>query len=160
MHFLADVWVTCELCRGRRYNQETLAVEYRGRNIADVLSMEVSTALDFFGNHPRIARPLELLQDVGLGYLQLGQPAKPPARHPASQPASQPAGQPQLGQPAKLPARHPASQPASQPAGQPAAGQPADQPASSVPSLGQRRPRPFRGSRIAFEPLGSDPNGF
>jgi len=75
MHFLADVWVTCELCRGRRYNQETLAVEYRGRNIADVLSMEVSTALDFFGNHPRIARPLELLQDVGLGYLQLGQPA-------------------------------------------------------------------------------------
>ncbi|MGE3174115.1 MAG: excinuclease ABC subunit UvrA [Planctomycetota bacterium] len=75
MHFLADVWVTCEVCRGRRYNQETLAVEYRGRNIAQVLDMEVSTALEFFGNHPRIARPLQLLQDVGLGYLKLGQPA-------------------------------------------------------------------------------------
>jgi excinuclease ABC subunit A len=75
MHFLADVWVTCELCRGRRYNQETLAVEYRGRNIAQVLAMEVEQALQFFGNHARIARPLQLLADVGLGYLKLGQPA-------------------------------------------------------------------------------------
>ncbi|MCA8975025.1 MAG: excinuclease ABC subunit UvrA, partial [Planctomycetes bacterium] len=75
MHFLADVWVTCEICRGRRYNQETLGVEYRGKNIADVLAMEVDEALDFFGNHRKIARPLQLLHDVGLGYLQLGQPA-------------------------------------------------------------------------------------
>ncbi len=75
MHFLADVWVTCDVCRGRRYNQETLAVEYRGRNIAQVLGMEVSEARQFFGNHPRIVRPLQLLEDVGLGYLKLGQPA-------------------------------------------------------------------------------------
>ena len=54
MHFLADVWVTCELCRGRRYNSETLTVEYRGRNIAQVLAMEVTEALQFFGNHPKI----------------------------------------------------------------------------------------------------------
>jgi len=75
MHFLADVWVTCEICRGRRYNQETLSVEYRGRNIAQVLAMEVDEALQFFGNHKHIVRPLQLLHDVGLGYLQLGQPA-------------------------------------------------------------------------------------
>jgi excinuclease ABC subunit A len=75
MHFLADVWVTCEVCRGRRYNQETLLVEYRSRTIADVLAMEVATAVEFFGNHPKIVRPLQLLADVGLGYLQLGQAA-------------------------------------------------------------------------------------
>ncbi|MFK7740947.1 MAG: excinuclease ABC subunit UvrA [Planctomycetota bacterium] len=75
MHFLADVWVTCEICRGRRYNQETLTVEYRGKNIADVLAMDVDEALDFFGNHKKIVRPLQLLHDVGLGYLTLGQPA-------------------------------------------------------------------------------------
>ncbi|MBX3463509.1 MAG: excinuclease ABC subunit UvrA [Planctomycetes bacterium] len=75
MHFLADVWVTCETCRGRRYNGETLAVEYRGRNIAQVLAMEVDEALQFFGNHRQIVRPLQLLHDVGLGYLQLGQAA-------------------------------------------------------------------------------------
>ncbi|MBL8732524.1 MAG: excinuclease ABC subunit UvrA, partial [Planctomycetes bacterium] len=75
MHFLADVWVTCEICRGRRYNQETLSVEYRGKNIAQVLAMEVDEALQFFGNHKAIVRPLQLLQDVGLGYLTLGQPA-------------------------------------------------------------------------------------
>ncbi len=75
MHFLADVWVTCEVCRGRRYDQETLGVEYRGRNIAQVLAMEVDEALQFFGAHRSIARPLQLLHDVGLGYLQLGQPA-------------------------------------------------------------------------------------
>jgi excinuclease ABC subunit A len=75
MHFLADVWVTCETCRGRRYNSETLLVSYRNKNIAQVLAMEVSDALQFFGNHPRIARPLQLLHDVGLGYLQLGQSA-------------------------------------------------------------------------------------
>jgi len=75
MHFLADVWVVCETCRGMRYNQETLAVDYRGKNVAQVLAMEVDEALQFFGNHRQIARPLQLLQDVGLGYLKLGQPA-------------------------------------------------------------------------------------
>ena len=75
MHFLADVWVSCEICRGKRYNKETLGVDYRGRNIADVLAMEIDEALAFFGNHRKIARPLQLLHDVGLGYLQLGQPA-------------------------------------------------------------------------------------
>ncbi|MGC6486606.1 MAG: excinuclease ABC subunit UvrA [Planctomycetota bacterium] len=75
MHFLADVWVTCEVCRGKRYNQETLSVEYRGKNIADVLAMDVEEALQFFGNHKKIVRPLQLLHDVGLGYLTLGQPA-------------------------------------------------------------------------------------
>jgi excinuclease ABC subunit A len=75
MHFLADVWVTCETCRGRRYNAETLTVDYRGKNIAQVLQMDVDEALQFFGNHRQIVRPLQLLQDVGLGYLQLGQAA-------------------------------------------------------------------------------------
>ncbi len=75
MHFLADVWVTCELCRGRRYNSETLSVEYRGKNIAQVLAMDIDEALAFFGNHKHIVRPLQLLADVGLGYLTLGQPA-------------------------------------------------------------------------------------
>ena len=75
MHFLADVWVTCEVCRGKRYNLQTLEVTYRGKNIADVLAMEVDEALAFFGNHKHIQRPLQLLHDVGLGYLQLGQPA-------------------------------------------------------------------------------------
>ena len=74
MHFLADVWITCDVCRGKRYNAETLGVELRGRNIAQVLEMEVAEALPFFGNHPRIARPLRAMHDVGLGYLRLGQP--------------------------------------------------------------------------------------
>jgi excinuclease ABC subunit A len=63
------------VCRGRRYNSETLTVEYRGKNIAQVLAMEVDEALQFFGNHKHIVRPLQLLHDVGLGYLTLGQPA-------------------------------------------------------------------------------------
>lgn len=75
MHFLADVWVTCEICRGRRYNQETLSVEYRGKNISQVLAMDVDEAAQFFGNHKKILRSLKLLHDVGLGYLTLGQPA-------------------------------------------------------------------------------------
>ncbi|MCA8953238.1 MAG: excinuclease ABC subunit UvrA, partial [Planctomycetes bacterium] len=75
MHFLADVWVVCELCGGKRYNAETLSVDYRGKSIADVLAMEVDDALAFFGNHKKIAGPLQLLHDVGLGYLRLGQPA-------------------------------------------------------------------------------------
>ncbi len=75
MHFLADVWVSCEICRGLRYNQETLSVQYRGKNIAQVLAMDVDEAVQFFGNHKKIVRPLQLLHDVGLGYLTLGQPA-------------------------------------------------------------------------------------
>ncbi|MHC4812186.1 MAG: excinuclease ABC subunit UvrA, partial [Planctomycetota bacterium] len=74
MHFLADVWITCDVCAGKRYNAETLSVELRSRNIAQVLQMEVTEALAFFGNHPRIARPLRAMGDVGLGYLRLGQP--------------------------------------------------------------------------------------
>ncbi len=75
MHFLADVWITCDVCRGQRFNAETLAIEMRNRNIAQVLDMEVADALDFFANHPRIRRPLQAMVDVGLGYLRLGQPA-------------------------------------------------------------------------------------
>ncbi len=75
MHFLADVWVPCEICRARRFNAETLSVELRGKSIADVLEMEIDEAVDFFGNQRRIVRPLKLLQDVGLGYLRLGQAA-------------------------------------------------------------------------------------
>jgi excinuclease ABC subunit A len=75
MHFLPDVYVTCEQCKGRRYNRETLEVRYKGRNIADVLSMSVDEALEFFRNIPVIARHLQTLSDVGLGYIKLGQSA-------------------------------------------------------------------------------------
>ncbi len=75
MHFLPDVYVTCERCRGLRYNRETLEVKYAGKNIAEVLSMTVSEALEFFQNVPTIARRLRTLDEVGLGYLQLGQSA-------------------------------------------------------------------------------------
>jgi excinuclease ABC subunit A len=75
MHFLADVWVTCEVCRGKRYNAETLQVAHRGKTIADVLDMEVAVAREFFTDHPRIERPLRTLEEVGLGYVRLGQPA-------------------------------------------------------------------------------------
>ena len=75
MSFLADVWITCEICRGRRYNSETLTVEYKGKTIADVLEMEISEVLEFFSNHARIRRVLQTLVDVGLGYLKLGQPS-------------------------------------------------------------------------------------
>jgi excinuclease ABC subunit A len=75
MHFLPDVYVTCEQCRGTRYNRETLAVKYKGRSIADVLAMSVDEALDFFRNIPVIARHLQTLSDVGLGYIKMGQPA-------------------------------------------------------------------------------------
>ncbi len=75
MHFLPDVYVPCELCRGRRYNQETLEVHYQGRSIADVLDMTIDEALEFFRAVPGIERRLRTLSEVGLGYLQLGQPA-------------------------------------------------------------------------------------
>ena len=73
MHFLSDVWVPCESCHGRRYSAETLSVRYKGRSIADVLEMEVGEALVFFASHPRIRRILQVLDDVGLGYVRLGQ---------------------------------------------------------------------------------------
>jgi excinuclease ABC subunit A len=75
MHFLPDVYVTCEQCKGRRYNRETLEVKYKGRNIADVLAMSVDEALEFFRNIPVIARHMQTLADVGLGYIKLGQSA-------------------------------------------------------------------------------------
>ncbi|MEE2681628.1 MAG: excinuclease ABC subunit UvrA [Planctomycetota bacterium] len=75
MHFLPDVFVTCEDCNGLRYNRETLEVKFRGKTIADVLAMTVEEAVDFFSAHRRIHRMLECVRDVGLGYLQLGQPS-------------------------------------------------------------------------------------
>jgi len=73
MHFLPDVYVTCQSCKGKRYNPETLTVTYKGKNIADVLDMRIEKALDFFANFPTIVRILRTLADVGLGYMQLGQ---------------------------------------------------------------------------------------
>jgi len=73
MHFLPDVFVTCEVCKGARYNRETLEVRYRGKNIAELLDMTVEDAVGHFEAHPRIARMLTCLKDVGLGYIQLGQ---------------------------------------------------------------------------------------
>lgn len=75
MHFLPDVYVTCEVCKGKRYNRETLEVTYRGKTIADVLDMTVEEALTYFENIPRIRRKLETMLDVGLGYIRLGQPS-------------------------------------------------------------------------------------
>jgi excinuclease ABC subunit A len=75
MHFLPDVYVTCEGCKGHRYNRETLEVKYKGRSIADVLEMSVDEGLEFFQNIPVIKRHLQTLSDVGLGYVKLGQPA-------------------------------------------------------------------------------------
>lgn len=75
MHFLPDVYVPCESCKGKRYNRETLAVKYKGKNIADVLEMTVEDAVYFFQNSPRIHRKIQALFDVGLGYIKLGQSA-------------------------------------------------------------------------------------
>lgn len=75
MHFLPDVFVSCEACQGRRYNPETLEIRHRGKNIHDVLTMTVDEGLVFFSNIPAIARRLQTLQDVGLGYIRLGQSA-------------------------------------------------------------------------------------
>ena len=75
MHFLPDVYVPCEVCKGKRYNRETLEVKYKGKTISDVLDMTVEEALEFFQNIPRIKRKLQTLYEVGLGYLKLGQPS-------------------------------------------------------------------------------------
>jgi excinuclease ABC subunit A len=75
MHFLPDVYVTCEECKGRRYNRETLEVRYRGKSIADVLELTVDQAVELLENFPPIANKLRTLQDVGLGYIELGQSA-------------------------------------------------------------------------------------
>lgn len=75
MHFLPDVYVPCEVCHGKRYNRETLEVTYKGKNISDVLEMTVEDALQFFENIPKIKRKLQTIDDVGLGYITLGQPA-------------------------------------------------------------------------------------
>ena len=75
MHFLPDVYVPCEVCKGARYNRETLEVKYKGKTISDVLDMTIDEAVEFFQNVPKVARKLQVIQDVGLGYIKLGQPA-------------------------------------------------------------------------------------
>jgi excinuclease ABC subunit A len=75
MHFLPDVYIRCEVCKGKRYNQETLEIRYRGKTIADVLGMPVEEARVFFKDIPPLKAKLETLVDVGLGYIKLGQPA-------------------------------------------------------------------------------------
>jgi len=75
MHFLPDVYVPCAVCRGRRYNRETLEILYKGRSIADVLDLTVNEAIEFLGNFPAVRRKLETLRDVGMGYVRLGQSA-------------------------------------------------------------------------------------
>ena len=75
MHFLPDIYVPCEVCKGKRYNHETLEVKYKGKTIADVLDMTVEEALDFFSNIPKIKQKIQTLYDVGLGYVKLGQPS-------------------------------------------------------------------------------------
>ena len=75
MQFMSDIWVTCDVCKGARYNMQTLEVEYKGKSISDILSMTVSEAREFFHSHPKIVKKLDTLEDVGLGYIELGQPA-------------------------------------------------------------------------------------
>ena len=75
MHFLPDVYVPCEVCKGKRYNRETLEIKYKGKTISEVLEMTVEEALEFFYNIPKIRRKMETLHDVGLNYIKLGQPA-------------------------------------------------------------------------------------
>jgi excinuclease ABC subunit A len=75
MHFLPDVYVPCEVCKGARYNRDTLDITFRNKNIAEVLDLSIEEALEFFANQPTIARHIQCLFDVGLGYVRLGQPA-------------------------------------------------------------------------------------
>ena len=86
MHFLPDVYVQCEVCKGKRYNRETLEIHYKGKNVAEILEMTVEEALDFFEAVPLIKNKLQTLHDVGMGYIHLGQPAtrSPAARRSAS----------------------------------------------------------------------------
>ena len=75
MNFLPDIYVPCDVCKGKRYNRETLEVKYKGKNISDVLDMTVEESLEFFSNLPRIKQKIQTLYDVGLGYIKLGQPS-------------------------------------------------------------------------------------
>ena len=75
MHFLSDVYVPCEVCKGKRYNRETLEVKYKGKSISEVLDMTVEEGLEFFRNIPKIERKLRTLYEVGLGYIKIGQPS-------------------------------------------------------------------------------------
>ena len=75
MYFLSDVYVPCDVCKGKRYNKETLEVKYKGKSISDVLEMTVEEALEFFENVPKIKQKIQTLHDVGLGYIKLGQPS-------------------------------------------------------------------------------------
>lgn len=75
MNFLPDVYVQCEECHGKRYNRETLEVRFKGKSIADVLDMTINMAVEFFENVPNILHKIKVLQEVGLGYLKLGQPS-------------------------------------------------------------------------------------
>ena len=75
MQFMPDIWISCEVCKGKRYNSQTLEVTYKGKNIAEILDLTISDALGFFGAVASVREKLETLEDVGLGYMQLGQPA-------------------------------------------------------------------------------------
>jgi len=75
MHFLPDVYVPCEVCKGKRYNRETLEVKYKGKNISDILNMTIEESVEFFDSIPPIKRKLKTLNEVGLGYIKLGQPS-------------------------------------------------------------------------------------
>ena len=75
MHFLPDVYVPCEVCKGKRYNRETLDIQYKGKNIYEVLELTVEEGINFFENVPKIKRKLEILKEVGLSYIKLGQPS-------------------------------------------------------------------------------------
>ena len=75
MHFLSDVYVPCEVCGGKRYNRETLEIRYKGKSIADILDMTINEAVDFFSPYPKIARKIEAMKNVGLGYITLGHPS-------------------------------------------------------------------------------------
>ncbi|MFQ9793501.1 MAG: ATP-binding cassette domain-containing protein [Acutalibacteraceae bacterium] len=75
MHFLPDIYVPCDVCKGKRYNRETLEIKYKGKSISDVLDMTVEEGLEFFSNIPKIQRKLQTLQEVGLGYIKIGQPS-------------------------------------------------------------------------------------
>ena len=84
MHFLPDVYIPCNACKGKRYNKETLEIRYKGKNISEVLEMTVSEAIQFFAAISLIRQKLEVLEDVGLGYIQLGQPRYNPFRRRSS----------------------------------------------------------------------------